>query len=140
MQFLKLVIKSGDAMTQEIKKPIVHDLDFDLIFECSDSIRFVGMCTTHGQLLDAKYRNGISPLLSDSGLQFSVMKSSIRHATRLDPEGNLGKPEYSITSYENVKRATIPIDSHLLLLVSFEKNTDEGDLMKKILEIIRYRS
>lgn len=127
-------------MTQEIKKNLFHDLDFDLIFECSDSIRFVGICTTHGQLLDAKYRNGISPLLSDSGLQFSVMKSSIRHATRLDPEGNLGKPEYSITSYENVKRATIPIDSHLLLLVSFEKKADEGAIMKRILEIIKFSS
>ncbi|KAF6243923.1 hypothetical protein C6988_00475 [Nitrosopumilus sp. b1] len=127
-------------MAQQTKKQLVHDLDFDLIFECSDSIRFVGICTTHGQLLDAKYRNGISPLLSDSGLQFSVMKSSIRHATRLDPEGNLGKPEYSITSYENVKRATIPIDSHLLLLVSFEKKADEGVIMKKILEIIKFSS
>ena len=127
-------------MTQETKKQLFHDLDFDLIFESSDSIRFVGICTTHGQLLDAKYRNGISPLLSDSGLQFSVMKSSIRHATRLDPEGSLGKPEYSITSYENVKRATIPIDSRLLLLVSFEKKADETAIMKKILEIVRYRS
>ena len=127
-------------MTQEIKKSIINDLDFDLIFECSDSIRFVGMCTTHGQLLDAKYRNGISPLLSDSGLQFSVMKSSIRHATRLDPEGNLGKPEYSITSYENVKRATIPISSNLLLLISFEKKADESAIMKKILEIIQFSS
>lgn len=127
-------------MAQQTKKPLIHDLDFDLIFECSDSIRFVGICTTHGQLLDAKYRNGISPLLSDSGLQFSVMKSSIRHATRLDPEGNLGKPEYSITSYENVKRATIPISSNLLLLVSFEKKADEGVIMKKILEIIQFSS
>ncbi|RDJ32269.1 MAG: hypothetical protein DWQ18_08820 [Crenarchaeota archaeon] len=125
-------------MTQETKKQVIHDLDFDLIFECSDSIRFVGICTTHGQLLDAKYADGVSPLLSDSGLQFSVMKSSIRHATRMDAEGDLGKPEYSITSYENVKRATIPIDSSLLLLVSFEKNADEATIMQKIFEIIQF--
>jgi len=118
------------------KKSIIHDLDTELIFECDESIRFVGVCSKSGQLLDAQYRTGINPLLTDSGLQFSVIKTAIRSNTRDDDNDGMGRPIYSVTSYENVKRATIPFGKDLLLIVSFEKNQDESPLMRKILEIL----
>jgi len=118
------------------KKSIIHDLDTELIFEISDSIRFVGVCTKGGQLLDAQYRSGINPLLTDSGLQFSVMKTAIRSITRDENNEDMGKPIYSVTAYENVKRVTIPFEKDLLLLVSFEKNQDESKIIRNILEIL----
>jgi hypothetical protein len=118
------------------KKSVIHDLDLELIFECDDSIGFVGVCSKSGQLLDAQYRPGVNPLLTDSGLQFSVMKTAIRSVTRDEYNEGMGKPIYSVTSYENIKRASIPFGNDLLLLVSFEKNQDESHIMQKILEII----
>ena len=118
------------------KKSIIHNLDTELIFEISDSIRFVGVCSKDGQLLDAKYRTGTTPLLTDSGLQFSVMKTAIRSTTRDEYNEGMGKPIYSVTAYENIKRATIPFGRDLLLLVSFEKDLNESTIMKKILDIL----
>jgi hypothetical protein len=118
------------------KKSIIHDLDLESIFERDDSIRFVGVCTKTGQLLDAQYRAGTDPMLTDSGLQFSVMKTAIRSVTRDEYNEGMGRPIYSVTMYENVKRATIPFGKDLLLLVSFEKNQDESQIMAKILDIL----
>ena len=122
--------------TNAKKQSLFRDLDFDSIFEVDDSIRFVGVCTTQGQLLDAQYRNGIKPLLTDSGLQFSVIKTAARSATRTSNEGFMGKPIYSVTVYENVKRATIPLNNTLLFLLSFEKKVQECKLIPKILDIL----
>ena len=118
------------------KRSIIHDLDTELIFEISDSIRFVGVCSKGGQLLDAQYRTGTNPLLTDSGLQFSVMKTAIRSITRDENNEGMGRPIYSVTAYENVKRATIPFGKDLLLLVSFEKNQEEPKIIRNILEIL----
>lgn len=116
------------------KESDIHDLDFDSIFEIHESIRFVGVCTTDGRLLDAQYKNGVKPLLTDSGLQQSVMRTAIRSTTRKGDEGLMGGPLYSVTEYENVKRATIPLDDDLLFLASFEKQSPENLIIPKILQ------
>jgi len=118
------------------KKSIIHELDTELIFEISDSIRFVGVCSKSGQLLDAQYRTGTNPLLTDSGLQFSVMKTAIRSTTRDGNNEGMGSTIYSVTAYENIKQGTIPFGKDLLLLVSFEKNQEESQIMRKTLEIL----
>lgn len=115
---------------------LVHDLDFEIIFESVPAIRFIGVCTIQGKLLDAQYRSGVTPLLSDRGLQFAAMKSAIRATTRIGDNEEIGNPIYSVTAYDNVKRATIPFEENLLLLVSFEKNQEESKVMEKILEIL----
>lgn len=115
---------------------LVEDLDFETIFEAAPAIRFIGVCTTQGKLLDAQYRNGVTPLLSDRGLQFAVMKSAIRATTRIGENEDVGNPVYSVTMYDNVKRATIPFGKDLLLLVSFEKNQEESKIMDKVLQIL----
>ena len=122
------------------KEDKIQDLDFDSIFEVDDSIRFVGVCTMDGRLLDAQYRNGVKPQLTDSGLQQSVVRTAIRSTTRKGEEGLLGRPVYSVTTYPNVKRATIPIDEELLFLVSFEKEVQENSLIPRILEILKIQS
>ena len=119
-----------------IKDDIVYDLDFESIFEIHPSIRFVGVCTTDGRLLDAQYKKGIKPLLTDSGLQQSVMRTAIRSTTRKGDEGLMGRPNYSITVYDNVKRATIPFDDELLFIASFEKESPENLIVPKIIEKI----
>ena len=112
-------------------------MDFETIFESDSSIRFVGVCTLQGRLLDAQYRKGVTPLLSNQGLQFAAMRSAIRANTRIGDNEGIGNPIYSVTAYDNVKRATIPFGDGLLLLISFEKNQDESQIMKKILDILK---
>lgn len=115
---------------------IPEDLDFEKIFESESSIRFIGVCNLEGQLLDAQYRDEITPLMSDTGLQFAAIKSAIRATTRVGNNGELGNPIYSVTAYDNIKKASIPFGKNLLLLVTFEKNQEESKVMKKILDCL----
>ena len=117
-----------------------HDLDFETIFEIDDSIRFTGVCTTDGRLLDAQYKKGVNPLLTSSGLQLSVMRTAIRSTTRHGDEGLMGRPIYSVTAYDNVKRATIPVSDDLLFLVSFDRDVQESKLIPKIMTALKLQT
>ena len=100
-----------------------------------DSIRFVGACSKQGQLIDVKYREGINPLLSDRELLYSIIKSVERLSDRKDSEDTLGPAIYSVTTYANVKRATITTGNQLYF-VSFERNGNEYNIINKILKKI----
>jgi hypothetical protein len=60
--------------------------------------------------------------------------------TRKDFESKLGRPIYSFTLYEKIKRATITLESeeYPILMVSFDKKANHDYIiMDKILPIIR---
>ena len=114
----------------------IDDFSCEKILTLDYSIRFVGVCSTDGLLLDFKYRDDLNPLLSDNILKKAVKKTALRHASREENIGDMGMPLYTVTAYENVKRATIPFSDKLLLLISFERNKDETKIIKKILDYI----
>lgn len=128
----KISMSADSSVYSELK----DNFSCEKIISLDHSIRFVGVCSTGGLLLDSKYRDDTHPLLSDDMLKKSIKKSALRHVSRGENIGDIGRPLYSITSYENVKRATIPLDDELLLLVSFERNEDEVKIIKKILDNI----
>ena len=113
---------------------IKNDFDPSSIFELDKSIRFVGVSSKTGNLLEAEYRKGITPLISSRELQIAAMKSALRYSMDKDDEKEIGKIQYSVTAYENVKRLTIPFDKDLLLLISFERNKNETEIISKILD------
>ena len=103
------------------------------ILTLDKSIRFVGMCSKEGKLLNVKYRDEITPLISDKELLYSIIKSVERNSVRKESEEKLGQSLYSVTAYANVKRATISANGGLVF-VSFEGNGNEFSIIGKILE------
>lgn len=124
---------SGNSVIYSESK---DDFSCEKIILLDDSIRFVGVSSTDGTLLDLKYRDSINPLLSDDAFKNSVKRTALRHNSRCEDVGDMGMPLYTVTSYENVKRVTIPMGDKLLLLVSFERNNDEVKIINKILKNI----
>ncbi|UVS68678.1 hypothetical protein [Nitrososphaera viennensis] len=113
-----------------------------LVLDLDPGIRFAGIVETNGTIVAAEYRKDIVPLLDRSTLEISILQSVIRFATREILESELGKALYSITTYEKVKRATIPIhgDEQRLLLVSFDTTARPGPIIrKKIMPLIEER-
>ncbi|MEM2141514.1 hypothetical protein [Nitrososphaera sp.] len=109
------------------------------VLELDPGIRFAGVANKNGRLAAARYRKGVVPLLDKSRLELSVVQSAIRFNTRESFEQELGKALYTITTYERVKRATVPIhdDKKRLLLVSFDITARPGPIIrKKILPLI----
>jgi len=103
------------------------------ILSLDNSIRFVGMCSKEGKLLNVKYRDGITPLITDRELLYAIIKSVERNIVRKESEEKLGPSLYSVAAYANVKRATISVNGGLLF-VSFEGNGNEFTIINKIRE------
>lgn len=108
-------------------------LECNEILALDNSIRFVAMCSKEGKMLNVKYREGISPLLNEKELLYSIIKSVERNNVRKKSEEKLGPSIYSVAAYANVKRATIPLEGGGLIFVSFEGYGDEYTILKKIL-------
>jgi hypothetical protein len=93
-----------------------------------------------GREIVSSFRNNVTLLLTPQEIEMFAIESVLRMNTRKDFESKLGKPIYSFTLYEKVKRATITLESeeYPILMVSFEiKAEHEHIIMDKILPIIR---
>ena len=76
------------------------------VLELDKSIRYAGMCASDGTLVASEYKKEITPLIDETELEFAVKLSAIRAMERDVLSTKLGRPMYSIASYENVKRVS----------------------------------
>jgi hypothetical protein len=69
-----------------------------------------------------------------------AIESVLRMNTRKDFESKLGKPIYSFTLYEKIKRTTISLDNkdYPILMVSFDRDADqESIILNKIIPFVK---
>jgi len=110
------------------------------IIEMDNKIRFAGIPNKFGKQIVVEYRKGLDPLLTDSESELYAIETVIRMNTRKDFESKLGKPIYSFTLYEKLKRITIPLDNkdYPILMVSFDIEADEESIiLKKIIPFVK---
>jgi hypothetical protein len=127
-------MKSADEYLASICDEILH----------SDSaIRFVGIPNKMGKLVMSRYRSGLVPIITEQEIEMLAIESVLRMNTRKDFESKFGRPIYSFTLYEKVKRATLTLqvkdnEEYPILMVSFDIEADHDSIiMNKILPIIR---
>ena len=114
----------------------------DQILKIDPSIRFVGIANKMGKTITSAYRKGSDHLLTEDESDLSTIESVLRMLTRGDLQSKTGKPIYSFTLYEKVKRATIPLDNdeYPVLMVSFDIEGDNESLIKnKLLPLLKER-
>ena len=111
------------------------------IIDLDKTIRFAGITNMRRTIVSAKYRPGLVPLLTQQETIESVEQSVLRMSTRRLMEARLGKILYSITFYEKVKRAVLPIGKNgdFILIVSFDNEADPDSIIhNKIIPLISY--
>jgi len=102
------------------------------------NVRFAGVADKFGKIVMAEYRKGVVPLLSDEESALSIIQSSIRIGTRKTLQPALGKIVYSVTLYEKVVLANVPLANQNFLTISFDTKADHDTvIMKKILPFIK---
>jgi hypothetical protein len=109
------------------------------IIESDKTIRFVGISNKMGNQIISRYRNGLTPLLTPSEIEMYAMQTVLRMNTRKDFELKLGKPIYSFTLYQKVKRVTITLENkeYPILMASFDVESDHDNIIvNKILPLI----
>ena len=109
------------------------------ILESDSLIRFVGISNKTGSQIISRNRSGLTPLLTPKETEKLAIDSVLRMNTRRDFELKLGKPLYSFTVYQKVKRATIALENkeYPILMASFDLEADhENIIVNKILPLI----
>jgi hypothetical protein len=138
-------MKNEEEKEESSEHQLLHSL-CNQILESDNSIRFVGIPNDMGKLIVSKYRNDIVvPVLSEQEIEMLAIESVLRMKTRKDFESKLGKPIYSFTLYEKIKRATITLQNknnnqryYPILMVSFDIHANHDSIIiNKILPIIR---
>ena len=85
------------------------------ILESDRSIRFVGISDKMGKQIASSYRAELVPLLTPMEIEMSAIESVLRMKTRKDFESKLGKPIYTFTLYQKIKRVTITLENKDIL-------------------------
>ena len=109
------------------------------ILESDRSIRFVGISDKMGKQITSSYRAELAPLLTPTEIEMSAIESVLRMKTRKDFESKLGKPIYTFTLYQKIKRVTITLENkeYPILMASFDLEADHDNIIvNKILPLI----
>jgi hypothetical protein len=109
------------------------------ILESDRSIRFVGISDKMGKQIASSYRAELVPLLTPMEIEMSAIESVLRMKTRKDFESKLGKPIYTFTLYQKIKRVTITLENkeYPILMASFDLEADDDNIIvNKILPLI----
>jgi hypothetical protein len=115
----------------------------DQVLHSDTSIRFVGIPNKMGKLVVSRYRDGLVQIITEQEIEILAIESVLRMNTRKDFESKFGRPIYSFTLYEKLKRATISLhdnnnEDYPILMVSFDRGADHDTIiMNKILPIIK---
>ncbi len=107
-----------------------------LILGLEPSIRGVFVYHFNGGLLAGGMRDDIQSYLPPEELAKSIHSTILRWQTRESLYPFLGVGKYSITEYEKVKRITFPLDTHVILVVGMEVETNHDVIIKKILQLL----
>jgi hypothetical protein len=109
------------------------------IIESDKAIRFVGISNKMGNQIISRYRAGLTPLLTPKEIEMYAIQSVLRMNTRKDYESKLGKPIYSFTLYQKLKRVTVTLENkeYPILLASFDIESDHDNIIvNKLLPMI----
>jgi hypothetical protein len=92
-----------------------------------------------GNQIISRYRAGLVALLTPKEIEMYAIQSVLRMNTRRDYESKLGKPIYSFTLYQKLKRVTVSLENkeYPVLLASFDIEADhENIIVNKILPMV----
>lgn len=95
------------------------------MLECDGSVRSVRMADAFGRLVGSAYRAGVTHMKDDEGELYSF-QSVLRVALRENFHSTNGQLHYSMSVYEKMVRATIPVyaaGEKLYLLLSLDSDS-----------------
>ncbi len=108
------------------------------ILQLDESIRWVGLTNREGLILNEKFRENLTPLLTEEENEEYASNAISRQRTRSKFEEKIGKLIYAFGKYEKINRATIPINGNYFLLLSLDSDSLSFDkiIMDKVLPLI----
>ena len=95
-------------------------------------VRFSAICNLEGDLLHQRRREDVRSLFSLEETKKQLQNTIDSCKSNSDIKDKIGKPMYSVTSFEKIKRITMPIDDEYLLFVSMDTHEEEVEKFKNV--------
>ncbi len=114
-----------------------HQQLIDTIMDNDKNIRFATICDMSGNIEVTGQSEGIEKFLTQE-----ETKESLEHAAkawlhaRKPHFKKIGKGLYTLTVYEKLKRATVPLEDGFLLLATMDNTSEQNQIMDGILKIV----
>ncbi len=108
----------------------------DKIIKSDGTIRSAIIFDEYGQIKDKAQRSDTELHLNEYDTEKLLRESASSWHYRNELSSKLGKGLYALAEYENLKRITIPIDNHHLLLVTADNQDDPPKIVKYIQNVL----
>lgn len=110
------------------------DLFCQRVLSCDGAIRSTRAANGLGRIIGSSYKAGLAHMRNDEEELYSL-RSVLRAALREDFEPTNGRLRYSLSVYEKLARATVPLKGgenpgdKLYLLLAFEPGANAGAII-----------
>ena len=98
-------------------------------------IRSAAIADHVGHLMATAYRDRLTPLLTHEESSRAAAQATIRAATRNKFKSKIGELQFSLSRYEKLVRATVPIKtgekSKFLLLLTFDSEAEADSIIQR---------
>jgi hypothetical protein len=108
----------------------------DKILRIDGRVRFAGIVSNRGEVIEGGFQEQIEPLVDQSNEQQLYLNSLSVIISFRDFSDNLGKIICNITEYRKVLLMTFPLDANRILCVSASPGIDIRTIRDEILKII----
>ncbi len=114
-----------------------HQQLIDTIMENNKNIRFTAICNMVGDVEVTGQSEGIEKFLTTEETKESLENSAQAwlHATKTISK-KIGKGLYTLTTYEKLRRVTVPLEDGFLLLATMDNTGEENQIMDGILKLV----
>ncbi len=107
------------------------------LFSLDENIRFAAVANMNGEILTTHSRPNTEMYLSSSDTTDTIQHAINAWKSRQKHYDKIGEGLYTLAVYEKLRRATIPLPSGNLLLVTIDNSGGQQQIMDKILNEVR---
>jgi len=108
------------------------------ILEMDENIRYVAVSNMEGDLLASTSQENTDLLLSPEDTKETLQHAVSAWKSRMKHYDKIGEGLYTLAVYEKLRRATIPLPSGNLLLVTIDNSGGQKQIIDRILNIVKF--
>ena len=116
---------------------IEYESFLNRIFNLDKNIRFVAVANNSGEILAKGSKPNIPLFLSPEETQETLHHAITAWKSREKHYPKIGEGLYTLAVYEKLRRATIPLPSGNLLLVTIDNEGGQQQIMDKIINEVK---
>jgi len=106
------------------------------IMESNPIVRYTAVCTTDGDIEWQNQRDGVTNIIPQDETKASMARAAASWKARKELSVlGTGRGMYSMTTYEKIKRITVPLDDTHILFISIDNTAPkiEGEYAETVM-------